>query len=160
MVGKPILQLQTRYLVFLLEMKVVIGENFQMDFQFRLKETWPPTITPVWIAVQEDGVVVDRIYISLKSNLSNVLAGNMSTTQFVNCSSTEIRYFPKIGFSGTDYLTYSISDGVSNSTGLVTISVDPVPASPTPVLHPLPLRLVLQVLPRHLELAAPLQLSQ
>lgn len=36
---------------------------------------WPPVITPVWIAAVADGVVIDRIYLSLKTGLETELAG-------------------------------------------------------------------------------------
>ena len=80
--------------------------------------------TLVNAATDADG---DPLYIS-GVNSSGTL-GTLSSTADFNNHITSITYTPPAGFHGTDTFTYTLSDGTTVDTGVVTIVVDDAPTA-------------------------------
>jgi VCBS repeat-containing protein len=54
-------------------------------------------------------------------------------------SGGRLTYQPAAGFTGSDTLQYSVSDGITSDTGTVTVTVNAAPTpSPTPIVSPTP----------------------
>lgn len=116
---------------------VVTGENRKADFETSSSNT-PPVAVSDRRATPEDTSITIRVADndsdsdgSIDPTSVRLVSGPSNGTASVNADGT-IRYSPRLDFSGTDVLTYSIRDqqGATSNSATVTISVTAVNDAP------------------------------
>lgn len=123
--GNPVTNLKTPW----------TWKNFTTTFPVSAAEIgWPPILKSIYLAQDDDGVVIDKVLITINVNLANVYGGTDigdPASPFINCDNGELLYIPSQGYFGTDTFQYIATNGQQSSTANVTVYVGVTSPSPS-----------------------------